>query len=148
MVPTIYVLGRNMKNIRIFHLKIFIFFVIKFSVYLNRHVFVMYRYVFVMYYHIIVFIWPWLTLYSPVWGRESWLLCFSSVCNLCADCHSCYFLFGVIGKLCSVILDIISNILHTGFRTKCFILFSFKRSDTPLTTYAITKVKAQGFASI
>ena len=30
-----------MKNIRIFYLKIFIFFVIKFSVYLNRHVFVM-----------------------------------------------------------------------------------------------------------
>ena len=30
-----------MKNIRIFYLKIFIFFVMKFSVYLNRHVFVM-----------------------------------------------------------------------------------------------------------
>ena len=30
-----------MKNIRIFHLKIFIFLVVKFSVYLNRHVFVM-----------------------------------------------------------------------------------------------------------
>ena len=31
-----------MKNIRIFYLKIFIFLVVKFSVYLNRHVFVMY----------------------------------------------------------------------------------------------------------
>ena len=30
-----------MKNIRIFYLKIFIFFVVKFSVYLNRRVFVM-----------------------------------------------------------------------------------------------------------
>ena len=30
-----------MKNIRNFYLKIFIFLVIKFSVYLNRHVFVM-----------------------------------------------------------------------------------------------------------
>ena len=30
-----------MKNIRIFYLKIFIFLVVKFSVYLNRHAFVM-----------------------------------------------------------------------------------------------------------
>ena len=30
-----------MKNIRIFHLKIFIFLLVKFSVYLNRRVFVM-----------------------------------------------------------------------------------------------------------
>ena len=30
-----------MKNIRIFYLKIFIFLVVKFSVYLNRHVFIM-----------------------------------------------------------------------------------------------------------
>ena len=30
-----------MKNIRIFYLKIFVFMVVKFSVYLNRHVFVM-----------------------------------------------------------------------------------------------------------
>ena len=30
-----------MKNIRIFYLKIFIFWVVKFSVYLNRHVFEM-----------------------------------------------------------------------------------------------------------
>ena len=30
-----------MKNIRIFHLKIFIGLVVKFSVYLNRHVFIM-----------------------------------------------------------------------------------------------------------
>ena len=30
-----------MKNIRIFYLKIFIFLVVKFSIYLNRHVFVM-----------------------------------------------------------------------------------------------------------
>ena len=30
-----------MKNIRIFHLKIFNFLMVKFSVYLNRHVFVM-----------------------------------------------------------------------------------------------------------
>ena len=39
-VPTIYVLSRSIKNIRIFYLKIFIFLVVKFSVYLNRHVFV------------------------------------------------------------------------------------------------------------
>ena len=32
---------RNNKNIRNFHLQIFIFLVVKFSVYLNRHVFVM-----------------------------------------------------------------------------------------------------------
>ena len=31
-----------MKNIRIFYLKIFLFLVVKFSIYLNRHVFVMY----------------------------------------------------------------------------------------------------------
>ena len=37
---TIYVL-RNKKNIRFFYLEIFIFCVIKFSVYLNRHIFVM-----------------------------------------------------------------------------------------------------------
>ena len=36
-----YVLSRNMKNIRFFYLKIFIFLVMKFSVYLNRHVLVM-----------------------------------------------------------------------------------------------------------
>ena len=36
-------LSRNMKNIRIFYLKIFIFLVVKFSVYLNRCVFVMER---------------------------------------------------------------------------------------------------------
>ena len=40
---TIYVLSRNMKNIRSFYLKIFIFLMVKFSVYLNRHVFVMGR---------------------------------------------------------------------------------------------------------
>ena len=40
-VLTIYVLSRNMKNIRIFYLKIFNFLVVKFSIYLNRHVFVM-----------------------------------------------------------------------------------------------------------
>ena len=36
-----YVLSRNLKNVRIFYLKFFIFLVLKFSVYLNRHVFVM-----------------------------------------------------------------------------------------------------------
>ena len=30
-----------MKNIRNFHLKVFIFFVVKFSIYLNRHVFLL-----------------------------------------------------------------------------------------------------------
>ena len=34
-------LSRNMKNFRIFHLKTFIFLVVKFSVYLNRLVLVM-----------------------------------------------------------------------------------------------------------
>ena len=43
MSTIIYVLSRNLKNIRIFYLKIFIFLVVKFSVYLNRHVFVMAR---------------------------------------------------------------------------------------------------------
>ena len=40
---TMYVLTRNMKNIRIFYLIFFffLFLVVKFSVYLNRHVFVM-----------------------------------------------------------------------------------------------------------
>ena len=33
--------AKNMKNIRIFYLKIFIFLVVKFWVYLNRHVFIM-----------------------------------------------------------------------------------------------------------
>ena len=41
-VSTLYVLSWNMKSTRIFYLKIFNFFVVKFSVYLNRHVFVMY----------------------------------------------------------------------------------------------------------
>ena len=41
MSTTIYVLSRNKKNIRIFCLKIFIILVVKFSIYLNRHVFVM-----------------------------------------------------------------------------------------------------------
>ena len=40
-VLTIYVLSRNMKHIRIFYLKIFIFLAEKFSVYLNRRVFIM-----------------------------------------------------------------------------------------------------------
>ena len=42
-VPTIYVLSRNKKKYQNFYLKIFIFMVVKFSVYLNRHVFVMYQ---------------------------------------------------------------------------------------------------------
>ena len=40
-VPTIYVLSRNMKNIRIFIWKLSQVLVVKFSVYLNRCVFVM-----------------------------------------------------------------------------------------------------------
>ena len=40
-VPTIYVLSRNIKNIRIFYLKIFLFWLKKISVYLNRRVFLM-----------------------------------------------------------------------------------------------------------
>ena len=40
-VPTIYVLSRNMKNIRVFYLKIFSFWRWNFSIYLNRRVFVM-----------------------------------------------------------------------------------------------------------
>ena len=39
--PTIYVLSRNMKNIRLFLPENFHFWVVNFSVYLNRHVFVM-----------------------------------------------------------------------------------------------------------
>ena len=39
-----YVLSRNMKNIKKFCLKIFIFWVVKFSIYLNRLVFVMIKY--------------------------------------------------------------------------------------------------------
>ena len=41
MSTTIYVLDRNVKNIGIFYLKIFPFLVVKISIYLNRHVFVM-----------------------------------------------------------------------------------------------------------
>ena len=40
-VPTIYVLSRNIKITRMFHLKVFIFLVVKFSIYLNRRVYVM-----------------------------------------------------------------------------------------------------------
>ena len=40
-VPTIYVLSRNMKNIRFFFSENFSFLVVKFSIYLNRLVFVM-----------------------------------------------------------------------------------------------------------
>ena len=40
-VPTIYVLSRNMKNIRIFILSFSVFLEVKFSTYLNRRVFVM-----------------------------------------------------------------------------------------------------------
>ena len=39
--PTIYVLSRNMKNIRFFYLNNCHFLVVKFSIYLNRRVFVM-----------------------------------------------------------------------------------------------------------
>ena len=42
MSTLIYVLSRNIKkNIRIFNLKTFSFLVVKFSIYLNRRVFVM-----------------------------------------------------------------------------------------------------------
>ena len=50
-VPTIYVLSRNMKNIRAFFSDFFHCLVVKFSVYLNRRVFIMkkvYKRVFVM----------------------------------------------------------------------------------------------------
>ena len=40
-VHTIYVLSRNMKNVRIFLSEYFQFLVVKFSIYLNRRVFVM-----------------------------------------------------------------------------------------------------------
>ena len=40
-IRTIYVLSRNMKTTRILNPKVFIFFAVKFSIYLNRHVFVM-----------------------------------------------------------------------------------------------------------
>ena len=43
-VPTIYVLSRNMKNISEFLSKTFQFLVVKFSIFLNRHVFVMTSY--------------------------------------------------------------------------------------------------------
>ena len=39
-VPTIYVLSRNVKNIRFFYTENFHFSMIKFSIYFNRHVFV------------------------------------------------------------------------------------------------------------
>ena len=42
-IPTIYVLSRNMKNIGIFLSENFYFLVVKFSIYLNRRVFVMYK---------------------------------------------------------------------------------------------------------
>ena len=42
MSTTNYGLSRNMKNIKIFYLNIFIFLVVKFSAYLSRHVFVMF----------------------------------------------------------------------------------------------------------
>ena len=45
---TIYVLSRNMKNIRVFHLKIFQFLEVKFSTYLSRRVFVMFHFVYMM----------------------------------------------------------------------------------------------------
>ena len=40
-VPTVYVLSRNRTNVRIFLFENFPFLVVKFSIYLNRHVFVM-----------------------------------------------------------------------------------------------------------
>ena len=40
-MPTIYVLSRSMKNIRIFFSEKFQFLEVNFSIYLNRHVFVM-----------------------------------------------------------------------------------------------------------
>ena len=40
-VPTIYVLSRNMKNIRDFYVNFFPFLEVKFSIYLNRPVFIM-----------------------------------------------------------------------------------------------------------
>ena len=41
MEPTIYALSRNMKNIRIYLSENFHLLLVKFSVYWNRHVFVM-----------------------------------------------------------------------------------------------------------
>ena len=44
-------------------------------------------------------------LWSPCWERESWLLCFSLVCELCTVCHGSFALsLGVIGRLRSVII--------------------------------------------
>ena len=40
-IPTIYVLSRNMKNIRFFLFENFQFLEVKFSMYLNRRIFVM-----------------------------------------------------------------------------------------------------------
>ena len=41
---TIYVLSRNLKNIRVFYLDFFSFLEVKFPMYLNRRVFVMFIY--------------------------------------------------------------------------------------------------------
>ena len=43
-----------MKNIRIFYLKIFLSLVVKFSIYLNRRVFVMFYYFLLVYVSIII----------------------------------------------------------------------------------------------
>ena len=45
-MPTIYVLNRNMKNIRDFLSENFLFLEVKFSTYLNRRVFVMFFFFF------------------------------------------------------------------------------------------------------
>ena len=75
-----------MKKYQNFYLKIFDFLVVKFSVYLNRRVFVMPAF------------------RSPFWGRGR-LFCFSSVCRLCTVCQGLFALpLGVIGKTMLVIM--------------------------------------------
>ena len=51
--------------------------------------------------------------YWICWGRESWLICFSLVCDWCTVCHGLFALpLGVIGRLWSVIVVLPGHLLY------------------------------------
>ena len=59
------------------------------------------------------------------WGRESWLLCFSLICDMCAVCHSLFALpLGVIGRLWSAIVTISVHLMYY-FKERKFYAFIY-----------------------
>ena len=66
-----------------------------------------------------------LALWLSHWGRESWLVCFSLVCDTCAVCHSLFALrLGVIGRLWSAIVTIPVHLMYY-FKERKFYAFIY-----------------------